>query len=127
MGCDVHVAPGGVPVTASRLLFVTYDAAGNPTTYEANAPGRKPLCGLSTWNEARTDVEAIRIALDDRACTGEYAAAHEMGHALVRARGHTLTGVLAGGHDVGKSDRIDDASLTAVCSMRPCGAFEPER
>jgi hypothetical protein len=126
MGCDVHVAPDGIPVVATPRLFVTYDDEGNPTTYASNAPGRRQICGLSTWNAARTDVEQIRIALENGACSAEYAAAHEMGHALVRARGHTLTGVLAGGSSPGKSDRIDEASLAAVCSMRVCGAFAPE-
>lgn len=124
MGCPVAVG-AGIPVTATPLLFVVYDAEGYPTTFGEWAPGRRAICGLSMWNAERTDVERIEIALEG-ACGSEYAAAHELGHALVRRRGHTRTGVLAAGGSHGKSELIDEASLSAVCAARPCSGFEPE-
>lgn len=126
MGCDVTAGPGGIPVVASSRLYVEYDADGNSTTFDTYAPGRKPICGLASWNAERTAVVSIRIALNDPACSGEYAAAHEMGHAIVGVQGHTLTGVLAAGNAPGKSTLIDEASLEAACSALPCQAFEPE-
>lgn len=127
MNCEVVVEPGGVPVTATPLLFVEYDEAGHATTYAENVTGDlRALCGLSTWNEARTAVERIEIALEDVACSGEYAAAHELWHALVGERGHAASGVGAAADNPAKSEFIDEPSLMAVCTRRPCGGFEPE-
>lgn len=126
-GCDVKAAPGGVPVTATLLLFVEYDADGNPTLFDSNPSGtRKALCGISIWDETLTRVEAIHIALDDVACTGEDAATHELGHALAGLRRHAFDGVMAQGKTEAWSPLITEQSLALACAGTPCSVFEPE-
>lgn len=126
MGCEV-TAGEGVPVTATPLLFVVYDADDRPTLFTESAPGRKPLCGISIWDATLSHVEAIHIALEDSACTGEDAATHELGHALSTLRRHAVDGVMATGRTPEWSPLITEQSLALACAGTPCTAFVPER
>jgi hypothetical protein len=113
-GCEVALGEEGVPVTALRHIYVLED-------------GRlRSLCGRSTWDEARTGVVGIEIALEDPACSGEYAATHELGHALARVQGHAYDGVMADGHSPLKGERITVQSLAFVCQGLRCVAHVPE-
>jgi hypothetical protein len=125
-GCEVSVGDG-VPVVATPLLFVEYDEQDNPTLFTDDPSGtRRPLCGISIWNAARTAVESIHIALEDVACTAEDAATHELGHALSGLRRHAADGVMARGKTTAWSPLITEQSLALACAGTACRAFAPE-
>jgi hypothetical protein len=126
MGCEVTEGDG-VPIRATPLLFVEYDADGYPTLFPDNPDGtRKALCGISIWNAALTEVESIHIALEDSACTAEDAATHEVGHALSKLRRHAVDGVMAPGRTPAWSPFITEQSLALACAGTPCPARSPE-
>lgn len=126
MGCEVTEGEG-VPISATRLLFVEYDASGYPTLYPDN-PGRtrKPLCGISIWNAALTNVESIHVALEDVACTAEDAVTHELGHSLSKLRRHAVDGIMARGGTRAWSPLITEQSLALACAGTACSRFSPE-
>lgn len=126
-GCELREGEGGIPLSATPLLFVEYDENDFPTLFPDNPDGtRRPLCGISIWNEALTRVASIHIALDDAACTGEDAATHEMGHALSGLRRHAADGVMAPGRSPEWSPFITEQSLALACAGTPCADPEPE-
>jgi hypothetical protein len=127
MGCEVLEGEGGVPIVATPLLYVVYDADDRPTLFTESAPGRRPLCGISIWDATLSHVERIHIALEDSACTGEDAATHELGHALSKLRRHAHDGVMAPGRTPEWSPLITEQSLALACAGTPCTSFEPER
>lgn len=110
-GCDIHVAGGGIPVRAQDYVF--------------NEEGKR-ACGIATWNDERTAVLEIAVAVVDAACLPPYTVLHEMGHALAGIQGHTLSGVMADAASKAKSTRIDSASLQLACVGLHCSRFEPE-
>jgi hypothetical protein len=102
-GCDVRVAPGGVPVVHVRGLTTT--------------SGKRAAGALRhTGNDV-----CKRIDIDDE-LGGPRTVAHEIGHCL-GAHGHAESGLMAEGAGSGV---IEAASLTFVCSKVACTAFQPE-
>lgn len=127
MGCEVREGEGGIPITSSHLLFVEYDADGYPTLFPDNPDGsRRALCGISIWNDARSGVESIHVALADTACTPEEAVGHELGHALSKLTRHAADGLMAPGRTPEWSPLITEQSLALACAGTPCTAFAPE-
>lgn len=110
-GCDVRVESGGIPIRAEGYL---QDETGDAA------------CGLATWDDARTGVQTISIAMVDIRCLPPYTVLHEMGHALADIQAHSLSGVMAAAASKGKSTRINAASLELVCRGMHCAHFEPE-
>jgi hypothetical protein len=109
-GCDIRVEAGGIPLRAEDRVF----------------DQGKRVCGLSTWDEARTGVQAIEVAMVDLSCLPPYTVLHEMGHAIANIQAHTLSGVMAAASSKAKSTRIDAASLQLVCLGIACTRFQPE-
>lgn len=126
-GCDVRVEAGGVPIVAWYSLFVEY-REGRALLSSINHGGTmRHICGLSTWTDDDSAVRIIDVSQPYPGCEDtEWSVMHEMFHALVGERGHSESGVGASGNDPDRSPRIDEASLLAVCSRRPCSAFTPE-
>lgn len=122
-GCDVRVAPDGVPVISAPRWY-GIDGVDEPITEPVI--GSRSLCGRSIWDDARTGVVVIYLSLEEPTCTAEYGALHEMGHALTGRQGHARDGALAGGGQPGASDVITLGTLEAVCTGIPCEHMTPE-
>lgn len=102
-GCDLVVAPGGIPV----VLDASIERPDG-----TQAPG--------VTSAAR---DLIRINVRSRPEQRASSVLHEMGHAL--GGDHTASdGILSG--EKGRRDVIDAAALETVCSRLPCPVLSPE-
>lgn len=125
-GCNVGEG-AGIPISATRLLFVEYAEDGTPALFPDDpARTRRPLCGISIWNAALTQVASIHVALEDVACTVEEAVTHEVGHALSKLRRHAFDGIMATGGSEQWSPLITEQSLALACAGTACPSFSPE-
>jgi hypothetical protein len=106
LGCDIHIAEDGIPVTSSPRLFKREDP-----TDEINGV---------THVDGNDVVYLIEISL---ASPHPYATTtHELGHAIADldpdvTHGHSETGIMASPII---SDTIDTSSLEVVCQTFPC-------
>jgi predicted Zn-dependent protease len=104
---------------------VSYSVVGAPvfTTPDLIDGGFRDEAGAVRWCDGLTTRDGGRKLLSVQVWAEASAEvwAHELGHAL-GVRGHTDTGLMRSG----AAEKIDAASLEAVCAVAECDFFQPE-
>jgi hypothetical protein len=123
-GLDIGVGDGGIPVTfAEHLFFADHDGV------------TQEVCGLTTQRFYDDRVsewyEVVSIEINTAPLPGcptwGYSVGHEIGHALVGpAVPHAAGGIFSNPLKRGQTYKIDESTLTDVCSHAPCQSFTPE-